>query len=131
MEDDKFRSVDNTKRYVYIDFLKAIAIFLVITLHTGLWQPNFLVNRHSSNMIQFFFRIISEGVPVFVMINGFLLLPKDFDMGKHLKKMKKIFILIIFWASVMTLLKSFIAGIPVNIDLIIKNVLLAPGIFSH
>ncbi len=124
---EKISSVENTQRYVYIDFLKVIAIFLVITLHTGLWYPNFLANRSSSNIIQFFFRIIAEGVPVFVMINGFLLLPKGFEMEKHLKKMKKIFILIIFWASVMTLLKSFIAGIPVNIDLLIKNVLTTPN----
>ncbi len=53
-------------------------------------------------MIQYAFRIISEGVPFFVAINGFLILPKKtFDLRQHMGKMLKIFGLLLIWGIIL------------------------------
>ena len=59
------------KRYIYIDYLKAIAIFMVLTLHTGLWHENFIVLKSNISFVEYIFRLISEGVPIFILVNGF------------------------------------------------------------
>lgn len=77
----------NVKRYAYIDLIKTIAIIMVIILHSGLLKTDFIMLKSGRSMIQFAVRIISEGVPLFVMVNGFLILHKDkFELKKHLKK---------------------------------------------
>ena len=116
-------SITDNNRLAYVDFLKSISIFLVITLHTGLWHINFINDRNTSAVLQYFCRIIAEGVPVFVMINGFLLFPKNFDMNKHIRKIKKIMILLVVWAVIMTLAKTYILGRPISLDWIMKNLI--------
>ncbi len=73
---------------------------MVISLHVPLWEPDFMSSYDASHVIQYFFRLISEGVPVFVSVNGFLLLKKNsLDIQKHLKKMCRILALLVLWGG--------------------------------
>lgn len=85
-----------------LDIIKAFAIMGVVSLHVGLWQIDF-INGTGLNFIQYALRQLSEGVPVFVAVNGFLLFrKKSFDLKKHRKKMKKLFFILVIWSMILT-----------------------------
>lgn len=91
-------SVIPNKRLDNIDLLKAISILMVISLHVPLWHVDFITQPTITRILQYFLRLSSEGVPLFVTINGFLLLKKtSFDVQKHYKRCAKLFGLLIFW----------------------------------
>ena len=99
------------RRYDNLDLLKAVAILLVITLHLPLWRTDFITDPRLSIVIQFAFRIVSEGVPFFVTINGFLLLQKDtLDLKQHFNKCLKLFYLMIIWAIILTVAGTALTG---------------------
>ena len=79
------------KRYANIDLLKTIAIIMVIALHSQLFITDFIKDNKISTYIQYFIRILCEGVAIFILVNGFLLInKKQFDFKKHLLKTLKI-----------------------------------------
>lgn len=79
------------KRYANIDLLKTIAIIMVIALHSQLFITDFIKDNKISTYIQYFIRILCEGVAIFILVNGFLLInKKQFDFKKHLLKTKNI-----------------------------------------
>lgn len=78
--------INNKKRYDNIDLLKFIAIFMVITLHVPLYFTDFINAKQFPNIIQYSFRLVSEGVYIFIFVNGFLLINKPFNLNKHIKK---------------------------------------------
>ena len=91
-----------TSRLGYLDFLKTIAIFLVITLHVSLLNFDFFDKGRFilSSWLQYCLRLISEGVPLFFMINGLHLLGRYIDKQKVIKNINHIFLLYIFWSIV-------------------------------
>ena len=94
------------QRYAYIDLIKTIAIIMVIILHASLFTTDFIKLGTADSAIQYAIRIICEGVPLFIMVNGFLLLHKgNFDLKKHLKKTLKIFLLLIIWSIIVYVVK--------------------------
>ncbi len=102
-----------------IDLLKGIAILAVIMIHTELWDTNLMPQATVGNYVQYAMRLASEGVPLFVMINGFLLFSKEAQLGAHLQKIGKLIFLFLFWATVMAT-----AGILVNHgDISLENIL--------
>lgn len=53
-------------------------------------------------LVQYAFRIISEGVPIFVTINGLLLLKKkNMCLKAHVEKMLRLFLVLILWGGVL------------------------------
>ena len=62
------------KRYANIDLLKTIAIIMVIALHSQLFITDFIKDNKISTYIQYFIRILCEGVAIFILVNGFLLI---------------------------------------------------------
>ena len=68
--------MEQTKRMDNLDLMKALGILMVITIHVPLWKPEFMETDSVGRLVQYAFRIISEGVPIFVTINGLLLLKK-------------------------------------------------------
>lgn len=80
-----------TKRYDNIDLLKVIAILMVLPLHTGLFVTDFIKMSSIGTYIQYAIRLVCEGVPLFILVNGFLLINKNFDLKKHVRKILKIF----------------------------------------
>lgn len=113
------------RRYANIDLLKTCAILMVIILHSQIYNINFIENFKISTIMQYFFRIITEGVPIFIVVNGYLLLnKKDFELKKHIKKMLKIFFILIIWSFILTILIKLIYNEKLVLKEIIKNVLI-------
>lgn len=95
-----------------LDLLKAIAILMVISLHVPLWHIDFIDKNSQIRLLQYGFRLLSEGVPIFVTVNGFLLLgKKTLDPEKHYKKSLKLFGLLCFWIVVYILVGMAVRGI--------------------
>ena len=94
------KKMKNKDRYIYIDLLEVIAMFMVISLHTNLWHTDFIGISSCASMLEYSFRLIMEGVPIFIFANGFLLMSKRYDDGKHKNKIIKLCILFFVWAII-------------------------------
>ena len=115
--------INTKKRYDNIDLLKFIAIFMVITLHVPLFFTDFINTKQFSNIIQYSFRLVSEGVLIFIFVNGFLLINKPLDLKKHIKKIIKIFFIMILWGIINVIVISIIRHENLSISKIIKETL--------
>lgn len=111
-------------RYDYIDILKVIAIIMVIILNLLKLNFDIVTQENVKTYIMFFIRMLCEGVPIFICINGFLIINKNFDIKKHLLKTLKVFIILIIWSFIDVVIIKLINGESLNINNIIKNVLL-------
>ena len=108
------------KRYANIDLLKTIAIIMVIALHSQLFITDFIKDNKIST---YFIRILCEGVAIFILVNGFLLInKKQFDFKKHLLKTLKIFAILVIWSIILTISIQLIYKEPLKIIGIIKNI---------
>ena len=105
MHADRTAVISSSKKYYdNLDLIKALAILLVITLHLPLWYPDFITVPWTSRTIQYAFRLLSEGVPIFLAVNGFLLFQKkSLNLKAHLKRCASLFTLMIVWAIILTL----------------------------
>ena len=112
------------KRVDGIDLLKAIAIMMVVTLHIPLWQTDFITHPGFSCLLQYALRLVSEGVPIFVMVNGFLLFRKEtFSLKKHIKKMIRILVVFIIWAFILVLIGNLTLGNKMSFSSVLKYVI--------
>ena len=94
--------MEQTKRMDNLDLMKALGILMVITIHVPLWKPEFMETDSVGRLVQYAFRIISEGVPIFVTINGLLLLKKkNMCLKTHVEKMLRLFLVLILWGGVL------------------------------
>lgn len=97
------------RRILYFDFIKMISIFLVCFYHGHSLQLNYLeegsINVYLNNFLVSF---ASMGVPLFFIINGALMLRKDLDLKKHIKKTRKVFLLTITWIIITLIFTSYI-----------------------
>ena len=90
------------KRYDNLDLMKMIAIILVIILHTPLFDFDFIASPTISKKLSYGVRLILEGVPIFVTINGFLTLKKEnLDIKKHIKKILNTLFVLIAWSVIL------------------------------
>lgn len=108
------------ERFHNVDLIKAIAIFFVIMIHNYRAPVNFVINPGIKTYISFILRLMIEGVPLFVVINGFLIINKKFDLKKHMKKIGKIFSIVLIWSLIYILV--FSTG-NISIKEIIHNIL--------
>ena len=100
------------KRLYNLDMIKAFGILMVLSLHVPLWNVDFMETRSISRVVQYAFRLISEGVPLFVMVNGFLLFRKrSFDFKNHMLKTLRMIVLFFVWCVILTL-----AGMAIDMD---------------
>lgn len=99
------------KRIDNLDLMKAYAMIAVMLLHASQWNYMDFVQTHSvSDTIEYFIRLMGEGVPIFLTINGFLLLKREsYDLNKHLKRIGKIVVLMLIWSAVLVLVGAFLA----------------------
>lgn len=111
-------------RIFYLDLMKTLAIVMVVSLHSGLWHTNFISNLTFATYFQYFLRLIMEGVPIFLLVNGYLRLSKSFDLKKHLNKILKLFIIYMVWSFILTILLSLINIDSISIRYLIESVLL-------
>lgn len=77
-----------SRKIVYLDFLKAVAIFLVIFNHTGT-RGFFLFSERQSSLLYPVYLFLSlackPAVPLFWMVSGALLLPKEESISRVYK----------------------------------------------
>lgn len=99
--------------------MKTIAILMVLALHVSLWNCDIISSRTWMRYIQYAMQLISEGVPIFVFVNGFLLLPKqNFDLKKHLMKMGKIMGIIVVWSVILNIIGTILSGGEVSLSVL-------------
>ena len=109
------RIVEN--KIVGLDVIKAISIVLVIAIHSGLWKVDFIASGLPQNVLQYGCRLLCEGVPIFVMVNGFLLLGvKKWDRCKHLHRTTKLLVILLIWMAILILLGASILGEELTIE---------------
>lgn len=91
--------MESAKRFDSLDLIKVIAIVMVISQHIPLYDYDFINN---GKVLEFMFKLLSEGVPLFLAVNGFLLLrKKDLDIKKHYKKVAKMLVLVFVWEAIL------------------------------
>lgn len=89
----------NKGRLQYIDLLKVLSIFAIISIHAFMvWQSAEVKNIN----IYAFSSIVRFGVPVFVMISGALLLNRNIELGLFLKKKVKRLVLPFIFYYILT-----------------------------
>lgn len=113
----------NNKRFDNIDLLKTIAIYFVILIHNFYHPINFTINNNIETYASFLIRLMIEGVLIFIFVNGFLLMDKQFDLKKHIKKMLNIFMLIITWSLIYTIIFSLLRGEELSLKSILSSIL--------
>ena len=93
------------ERLLYIDWLRLVAAFFVVLIHTS-----GLLMDHSQNMIDYYLgfwnmEIVRSAVPLFFMISGALLLHQGYDANpcKMVTKVLKVLILMLIWSFVYAL----------------------------
>lgn len=101
------------KRLDNLDLMKALAILAVLTLHVEVWDTDFISHFSIGRLAQYACRLIAEGVPVFLMINGYLLLRKnEIDLKRHVRKIGKILALLFIWAFILTIVGNALSPEP-------------------
>ena len=89
------------KRNLNIDLIKILACFFVVALHT---QRNYQLELIHNPILYYISRC---AVPLFLMVNGYLLLKKEeIDYKYVLHKTKKILFVIVFWTLAYVILDS-------------------------
>lgn len=90
---------EKNKREFFLDCLKIIAIVCVCSYHFSLvGDINYMENVSAICILRrFVFGFNSIGVPLFFIVNGALLLNKQINIKKHLKRCCKIMLQYYFW----------------------------------
>lgn len=113
------------KRIDGLDVLKALGICMVLTLHVPLWDPDFIANPNIVHVLQYAARIVSEGVPIFLTINGMLLLKKSkFSLEKHSKKMIRILGVFLLWGILLVLVGCMTSGEQITLKGVFQYIIL-------
>ena len=82
-----YKMVNGRKRIFYLDFIRALAIILVLVVHIA--RPFFNSAPHGTyytHIVAPLFDFGIMGVPLFLMISGALLLNRKYEIGDFLKR---------------------------------------------
>ena len=112
------------ERIFYFDEIRALAILLVLLVHTSKW---FAANQTPHTLFWTFPIYLGSigdlGVQLFIMISGALLLNRQYELKSYFKKrFSRILIPFIFWIFIMILFRIFILGEPLEFSTIINIV---------
>ena len=89
-------------RFDNLDLLKAIAMGMVVSLHIPVWGMEFPMESFFQTLPRYVFRLVMEGVPIFVMVNGFLMFHNGkLKLRKHFKKTAHLVLLLVVWSFFM------------------------------
>ena len=88
----------------YIDVLKLISVFFVIYYHAFMVDIDILSMRLGAFINYALHAVFSICVPMFFLVNGFLLLRKPLDIKKHTTRMFKLVLCVVFWNAICALL---------------------------
>ena len=109
-------------RFLHIDLLESIAIFLVVLFHSTLFTVDLsAADSLPAYFVYYFESIMSVMVPLFFFANGYLLFSRSFSLSKHLRKMIRFIVLCVLWGLVLVPIYMVIKGEAISI----RNVVLA------
>lgn len=111
------------KRYKYLDFLKFIGMYMVCFYHFNTLDFNFLHGSLKNYFYYFVKGIFSVCVALFFMVNGALMLNRELNLKKHIKKILRLIIFTYIWGSIQLLVYMFIKGDVYTIGSFINSLL--------
>lgn len=92
---------DKMNRYIHIDMLKFLAIMFVLFYHGNIQPINFESNPSFRTYFNYYIMaIFSTGVPLFFLVNGYLLFNKSLHMRRHCEKIVKYIGITLIWAVI-------------------------------
>ena len=105
-----------SKREYSFDILRVIAMVMVIIIHvSNVYSRSFGVISNKSFFISLIFNTFSRvSVPIFLMISGALLLDREFNLKKYLKRLFKFIVLIIVWDIIYLVWEYLYLGVTYN-----------------
>ena len=123
----------SSKRFVYIDYLEAFAIVFVLLYHCTTYSFDFLASASPVSYLRYLFRaVLAVCAPLFFFANGYLLLGREFDLHRHIRKTVRLIILTLLWGAITTLVLMAIRSVRLSvIDFIIKSVGLVNDWTNH
>ncbi|MGN0334641.1 MAG: acyltransferase [Lachnospiraceae bacterium] len=93
------------QRFSHIDLLKFIAMFAVLIYHSYIYPWEFNVHTEPSASFNYnCMGIFSVCVPLFFLVNGYLLLNRPLDLKKHIKKTCRLTVITVTWAMIYMLI---------------------------
>ena len=104
------------KREYAFDVLRVIAMIMVIIVHvSNLYSRYYGLISNSSYLFSLIFNTISRiSVPLFFMISGALLLDRDFNKNKYLKRIFRFLMVIVVWDIIYLLWEYYFFGTTYN-----------------
>ncbi len=112
-----YKLVNGRKRIFYLDFIRALAIILVILAHvTRAFFQNLPKGSFSMHFVAPFIDFGVLGVPLFLMISGALLLNRDYELGDFLKRRYiRVLVPFLFWAIIFPVSRMLFEGQPATV----------------
>lgn len=104
-----------TREYAF-DILRVISMIMVIIIHVAnVYCRSFDLIGNKSYLAALIFNTICRvSVPIFFMISGALLLDRNFNKSKYLKRVIKYIILIVVWDIIYLVWEYFYLGVTYN-----------------
>ena len=104
----KIKKSESTKykREAWLDFIKIIAIMLVVNLHTVCYG----LNKNILSPHLFIYYIGTFAIPLFFMVNGYLQLRREVTYEYILTKIIKIIYVAFIWNLIIVLLRIILTG---------------------
>lgn len=118
------------KKKLFIVNLRAIALIAVVIIHVS--APFLVLDDPQNNLIWNFGNLIDSsfrfGVPIFLMISGYLIFSKEYSSISNflVKRLKKIILPLAFWTIIFSLVR-----LKSGDDLLLIVKLLRTGVFYH
>ena len=111
-------------RIFYFDEIRALAILLVLLVHTSKW---FAANQTPHSLFWTFPTYLGSlgnlGVQLFIMISGALLLNREYELKSFFKRrFSRILIPFVFWIFIVIIFRIFILGEPLEFTTILNIV---------
>ena len=96
MEESKKKKI----RFGYIDLLETIAIICIVFYHGAIGNENILSGKMTGYVNYFIQTLVAVAVPLFFVVNGFLLFGRGFNLKKHIRKTIRVAAIAIIWGVI-------------------------------
>lgn len=98
------------RHFTYIDWLKCLAIIMVVLRHCSWFNDCFTAS------------LFSICCPLFFIINGALCLQKDYDVATILRRNLHLLFIVAFWGSISTIICMYYRSEPITVKMVISRV---------
>lgn len=111
------------KNYLNISVLKIIACIMIVILH--------IIGNDGKYLQTFVYLTGSYGIPLFFLINGFLLYEKNFTSEYYKNKIIKCIQFFLLWTLSIGFIKSIVSKSPMQMIYVISGAILAQNSLYH